>query len=391
MGNRLKKIVVLGAGAAGIMAANRLRKAIPSGAAEITIVDRQDKHYYQPGYLTLAFRIDAPESLVRDTRSLLLKGVVFRQDEATGIDAEKSILTLRGGTLAYDYLVLATGLTYADDTPEGLRSGLASKKRVFNFYTLEGALALRDALDAFRGGTIISSIADMPIRCPAAPMEFILLCHSMLRRRGLLQKSKLIVTVPTPFVPPQMEPFKSYLRKRLDDRGIEVHTEFKPVKVDDATGTYEDERGRKLHFDLLAIVPPNRGEPLVRGVEGLTDQLGWVVANRETLEVDRGHNVYVIGDASNFPNPKTAAAARKEAQVLRQRLTAELHGAQPSALYDGETICPVLTDFRHAFFVHFNYTRALREVRENAATYYLHVYLLKYFYWDYILKGNLFK
>ena len=391
MGNQRKKVVVLGAGAAGIMAANRLRKSFRADDVGITVIDREDKHYYQPGYLTLAFHMDTPESLVRDTRKLLVNDITFRQDEATGIDVDSRAVQLRNGDLPYDYLIIATGLTYADEAPEGLRSGLELKKKVFNFYTLQGALALRDALDDFNGGTIVSSITEMPIRCPAAPTEFILLCADTLRRRGLLKKTRLVVTVPAPFVPPQMEPFKSYVRKRLDDNGIEVLTEFKPIRIDGAAGTYEDSAGRKLTFDLMAVVPPNRGEPVVKGVDGLTDQAGWVIANKETLQVERARNIFVIGDASNFPNPKTAAASRKEAQVLRARLTATLQSKEPSALYDGETICPVLTDFGHAFFVHFNYTRALRQVKEDRATYYLHVYLLKYFYWDYILKGNLFK
>ena len=110
--------------------------------------------------------------------------------------------TAQSGDLYYHYLVIATGAQLYLDEPEGMKEGLAKAETVFTFYTLEDAVKLRDALKRIDGGTIVSSITEMPITCLAAPVKFIMLAESTMRMRGQRDKYKFILTVPTLSIPP---------------------------------------------------------------------------------------------------------------------------------------------------------------------------------------------
>jgi len=384
-----KRIIIVGGGAGGIMAANRLRKAIPSSRADVVVIEKNSRHYYQPGFLTLLFDIDRAEDLVRDVKELLMVGIELITDEATAI-GEGVIETADSGTVTYDYLVLATGAKLFFDEPEGLREALEADKNAFTFYELEEALKLRKALKEFAGGTIVSCISELPIKCPAAPSEFILLAEAEMRRRKIRDKSRFVLTVPSAYVPPSVEPYGSTLENILLARGIEIVRDFIPATVDGEGAVCTDMLGREIGFDLLAVVPSHGGEDIINTSSGLGDPSGWVLCNRTTLEHKGFDNISVVGDAANFPAGKTASAARKQAHVLAGRIASHILGIVPREEYDGTTICPILTDFGKAFFAEFNYEKSISDPRDTFAKWYLHVHLLKRLYWHYILPGRFF-
>ena len=72
-----KKLVILGAGCAGTMVANKLRKRLHRDEWTITIIDKDDKHVYQPGLLFIPFGIYQPEDIVRSRSEFLGKGIRF--------------------------------------------------------------------------------------------------------------------------------------------------------------------------------------------------------------------------------------------------------------------------------------------------------------------------
>jgi sulfide:quinone oxidoreductase len=386
-----KQVVVIGGGSAGIMAANRLRKRVGPAEADIAVIEKSTQHFYQPGFLTILFDIDKQEDLVRDVKDLLADGIRLVTDEARKIDPQGKVTTARSGTIPFDYLVIATGAKLLLDETEGLREGLSEGTNVFSFYTLEHALKLREALKRFSGGTIVSCIAEMPIKCLAAPVEFILLAEAEMRRRGIRDKCRFMLTTPTPSIPPNMEPYAGHVERLLHDRGIEVMTEFNPSRIDGKKGFCEGFLGEKMAFDLLCIIPPHGGQDLIQNSEGLSDPMGWVTCNKNTLRHRDFDNIYAIGDAGSFPSGKTASAARKQAAVLAQRIKSHIAGTEPSATYDGNTVCPILTGFGRAFFAEFDYGRSISAVKESRFNWFLHVSLLRRLYWDFILKGRFFE
>jgi sulfide:quinone oxidoreductase len=386
-----KQIVIVGGGAGGIMAANRLRKALRADEARITVVERSRTHLYQPGLLTLLFGLDEQDRLSRNMSDLLRGGIDLFFDEVVMIEPTNAVVVGHSGRYRYDYLILATGARLHLDDPEGMREGLEAGKNVFHFYSLDAALKLKGALDRFEGGEIVSSICEMPIKCLAAPVEFILLAESAMKRKGIRHKCHFVFTTPSGSVPPGVEPYASRVAGLLKERGIEVKTQFSPFRVDAGAGICEDFMGIRVAFDLLCIIPPHAGVDVVSGTEGLADPMGWIMCDKNTLRHRSFKNIYALGDAGNFPSGKTASAARQQAAVLAGRITAEVRGEEPTAAYDGNTVCPILTGFDKALFAEFTYSKSLSSARESRFKWFLHVFLLRWLYWRYILRGKFFR
>ncbi len=391
LNQKTKQIVIVGGGSAGIMVANRLRKQIATQDAAITVIERDAKHLYQPGLLTLLFDIDKEQDLSRDVSGLLVSGITLVTDEARKINPHGTVTTARTGNIPFDYVIVATGAKLLLDEPEGLKEGLKSGKNVFSFYTLEHAVKLREALRKFEGGAIVSCICEMPVKCAAAPVGFILLAEAEMRRRGIRDKCRFVLATPSSSVPPSIEPYASYLEGLLRDRGIEVKIEFNPSKIEGKKGFCEDFLGERIDFDLLSIIPPHAGSDVIQNSEGLADPLGWVTCNKNTLRHGDFENIYAIGDAGNFPSGKTASAARKQAVVLARRIKSHIANAEPVDTYDGNTVCPVPTGSGRAFFVEFDYGRSISAIKDSRFKWFLYASLARRLYWDFILKGRFFK
>jgi sulfide:quinone oxidoreductase len=387
--DRVKQIVIIGGGSAGIMLANRLRKQVKQVEAGIIVIEKSPEHFYQSGFLTLLFDVDKPDSLSRPVEDLLNGDITLISDEARKINLEGKVTTARSGEIPFDYLIIATGAKLFLDEPEGLKEGLAEGKSVFSFYTLDHALKLHDALRRFSGGTIVSCICEMPIKCPAAPVELLLLAEAEMRRRGIRDKCRFLLVTPTPSVPPNVEPYAGYVEQLLRDRNIEVVTEFTPSKIDGKKGLCEDFLGDKIEFDLLSVIPPHTGESLIQNSEGLGDPMGWVTCNKSTLRHRDFDNIYAIGDAASLPAGKTATAAEKQVVTLAQRITDLIHGKEPTATYDGTTVCPILTEPGRALFAAFDYSGSRGEAVESRMNWYRHVYLSRWRYWNVALKGKM--
>jgi len=384
----MQRIVIIGAGSGGVMAANRMRRALSREEADITVLERSDRHIYQPGLVPLLFDLEKPENLTRPTKDLLLEGVNLIIDKATAIrQKENKVATANRDDIYYDYLVIATGAQLYLDEPEGMKESLEKGENVFTFYSLEGAIKLRDALKRLDGGTIVSSIAEMPIKCLAAPVKFVMLLESIMRMRGERDKYRFILTVPTLSVPPNMEPYASTLEAMLKSRDIEVMLDFTPATVDPEKGTVADFKGNQVKFDLLAITPPHVGQELFQNSEGIADAAGWVPCDKNTLRHKNFDNIYVIGDAGNFPSAKTASGAKKQAKVLAQRMRDHIRGREPEATYDGHTVCPVYTRHGRAMFAEFNYNGSISPARESYIKWLIHIHIIRRLYWNFMLKG----
>jgi sulfide:quinone oxidoreductase len=350
----LERIVILGAGTGGTLLANRLRRRYTEHDLWIDVVDRDDVHLYQPGLLFVPFGLADPHDIVRSRRRQLHDGIEFHETEVDSVDLDADAVRLGDGTtLPYDVLVVASGARLLPEETEGL-TGPGWLERIFTFYDLEGAVALRDALARFEGGRVVVNIADMPIKCPVAPIEFAFLADWYLRERGIRDRSEIVLATPLDacFTKPIASKHLTYL---LEQKGIEVVTEFSAGEVDGAGGTLTSYDGRIVPFDLLVSVPLHGGAAYVGCSPGLGDALDFVLTDPGTLQARAKPNVFALGDATDLPASKAGSVTHFEGEILERNIVSFLAGEPLEAGFDGHANCFVETGFHKALLIDFNY------------------------------------
>jgi len=392
-----RHVVILGAGTGGTIMANRLRRAFPEDELAISVVDRDDRHIYQPGLLFLPFGLTHPEDIVRPRQRQLHDGVAYHQSEIDHVDVPAETVTLTDGTvLAYDVLIVATGAHLLPDETEGL-TGPGWMEKVFTFYSLEGAAALEGALTRFDGGRLVINVVDMPIKCPVAPLEFAFLADWYFRERKI--RDDVDITYVTPLDGAFTKPIASEtLSGLLAEKGIHLVTEFNTGEVDGAGGRLVSFDEREVPFDIGVVIPLHGGASYVGRSPGLGDELDFVPADKRTLQSEAAPNIFVIGDASNLPASKAGSVTHFEGEVLAANVEHFLRGEPLDDGYDGHANCFVETGFKKALLIDFNYETEplpghfpaevgmplLKESRLN----HLGKLMFQWFYWHSLLPGR---
>ncbi|WP_152039384.1 NAD(P)/FAD-dependent oxidoreductase [Salinigranum salinum] len=346
-----QNIVIVGAGTGGSVLANRLADRlapdIDAGDVEVTLVNESENHVYKPIWLYVAFGKRDPEDGVRPITKLVDRRVSLRFSRVEAIDTDRKRLSLNGGdTLGYDYLVLATGARIVPDEVPGLAEA------GHDFYSEEGALALRDALADFTEGHLVLSVVGTPHMCPAAPLEFVFMADDWFRQRGVREQVDITYTYPIQRVHGKPT-IAEWAAPRMDERDIRAETFFNVESVDVDAQVLQSMEGEELDYDLLVTIPPHDGVPMIREA-GLGDD-GWVAVDRNTLEAKGADDVFALGDATDVPAPKAGSAAHYQAGVVADRLTALVHGGVPTATYDGKVVCFLEAGMDEATFVSFDY------------------------------------
>ena len=393
-----KQIVILGGGTGGTMTANRLRRRFGIEEAEIHIVDRDDRHVYQPGLLFVPFGLAHVDEIVRPRRRQLRNGVVFHENEVESVSIDRDEVRLDDGTmLPYDLLVVATGVRLQPEETEGM-AGPGWNERVFTFYSPEGAEMLQRALGSFDGGRVVVNLVDMPIKCPVAPLEFAFLADWYFNERGIRDRVELVYA--TPLDGAFTKPIASErLAGMLAEKNVELVTEFNAGEVDGVEGKLVHYDGTALDFDLLVTVPLHGGAPYVGRSQGLGDALGFVPTNPRTLQTTVRPNVFALGDATDIPTSKAGSVTHFEGEVMVENIARFLDGRELDETYDGHANCFIETGFHKALLIDFNYeteplpgrfpTAAgplplLRESRLN----HLGKLMFQWFYWHGLLPGR---
>ncbi len=349
----MKHLLILGAGTAGTMMANHLRKRLPAAEWRVTIVDRSDQHLYQPGFLFLPFGSYQESDLVRPTRNFLPKGVEFLQQEVDVITPEEHAVKLKDESiLTYDVLIVATGCRTAPEETPGML-GPKWRDNVHDFYTFDGAKALRDKLASWPGGRLVVHINEMPIKCPVAPLEFSFLADTFFREKGM--RDKVSITYVTPlsgaFTKPKASKKLSHL---LTDKGIELVTDFVVEQVDQANNKLVCFDGREVPYDLLVTTPTNMGDATVQR-SGLGDDLNFIPTHKHTLQSLKHPDVFVLGDATNLPASKAGSVAHFESETLADNVLRHIAGEPLKEEFDGHSNCFIESGNGKALLIDFNY------------------------------------
>ncbi|GIU95067.1 MAG: oxidoreductase [Gaiellaceae bacterium] len=349
-----QRIVILGGGTGGTMVANRLRRVYSASEATISVVDRDDRHVYQPGLLFVPFGLARVEDIVRPRRRQFRRDVNFYESEVEQVDLDEHRVELADGTrLPYDVLIVATGVRLQPEETEGL-TGDGWRERMFTFYDVPGAEQLAAALERFDGGRLVVNIVDLPIKCPVAPLEFAFLADAYFTERGI--RADVDIAYVTPLDAAFTKPVAAErLAGLLEEKHIELVTEFSVGEVDGAGGKIVSWDEREEPFDLLVTVPLHAGAGYVSRTEGLGDDLGFVPVDPHTLQSRVRPNVFALGDAAGVPISKAGSVTHFEGEVLTENVRRFLAGEELDASYDGHANCFIETGFGKALLIDFNY------------------------------------
>ncbi len=348
----MKKLLILGGGTAGTIMANKLASALDS-EWQITIVDKDETHYYQPGFLFIPFGIYSREDVVKPKRKYFPSGAEFVFADVEVIEAEKNQVKLTNGRiLDYDYLIIATGTDIHPEEIEGM-AGESWRERIFDFYTVDGSVALQKFLKDWKGGRLVINIAEMPIKCPVAPLEFAFLADWWFTQRGIRNKVEIDYVTPLPGAFTKPIASKS-LGSLLKKKNINVIPEFAIGRVNADKQKIVSWDEKEVSYDVLVSVPTNMGDALIER-SGMGDELNFVPTDKETLRSKYYENIFVIGDATDLPSSKAGSVAHFQADILFENILHQIKGKSLTSRFDGHANCFIETGFNKGLLVDFNY------------------------------------
>ncbi|PKO14328.1 MAG: oxidoreductase [Chloroflexi bacterium HGW-Chloroflexi-10] len=349
----MKKIVILGAGTAGTMVANRLSRMMDMNQWQITIVDENPIHYYQAGYLFIPFGMYTEKDVVEPKKKYIPKSVKLIEARIEMIEPENNKVRLNNATvLDYDYLIVATGVDiYPEETP-----GMAEHewgKSVHSFYTLDSALKLTESLRNFKGGRLVVNVVENPIKCPVAPMEFLMLADWWLQKKGLRDRTELVYA--TPLSGAFTKPIASKLiGDILSEKDIKVEADYYIERVEPDAKKIVSYDERELEYDLLVTVPLNKGAEVI-GKSGLGDSLNFVAVNKHTFLADKFANIFVLGDAANVPTSKAGSVAHYAIDLFGENFVDYVEGKTMHNSFDGHANCFIESGYGKGVLLDFNY------------------------------------
>jgi sulfide:quinone oxidoreductase len=350
----MKRLVILGAGTAGTMVANRLVNELDMNEWHITIVDQDEIHYYQPGFLFIPFGTYGKADVMRPKRDYLPPGVEVIISPIEMIEPEANRVRLQKDNLvlAYDYLIVATGSRIVPEETPGLTEH-EWRKSIFDFYTADGAVALHRFLRTWQGGRLVLNVAEMPIKCPVAPLEFLFLADAFFQERGIRDQVELVYT--TPLSGAFTKPIASQrLGDLLDEKNIQLVTDFNIAQVDPDARTISSYDDRAVEFDLLVSVPVNMGSAVIDR-SGLGDDFGFIPTEKHTLKAKEFDNVFVLGDATNLPSSKAGSVAHFQVDVFIENFMRYIDGLELIPSFDGHANCFIESGHGKGFLIDFNY------------------------------------
>lgn len=394
----MKNFVILGGGTAGTIMANKMRKGLSHNEWKITIIEKGKEHFYQPGFLFLPFGYYNREQITKPVAKFFPRGTDLIFSEVEKIDPEKNKIFLKDGdSIDYDILIIATGTRIVPEDTPGLKGELW-QKNIFDYYTIEGAEALSVFLKTWEGGELVINIADNPIKCPVAPLEFAFYADEFFIKKGI--REKVNITYVTPMSGAFTKPKASkMLGTLLEEKNVNLVTDFFLGEVDNKNKKILDFGGREVPFDCLVTIPLHGGDPVI-SKSGLGDEFGFAKADKNTLQSVLYKNIFIIGDAGNYPASKAGSVAHFQADILHENILSFINDKPLEASFDGHSNCFIETGYGKGILIDFNYDTEplpglfpypvvgpfplLKQSRLN----HWGKLLFKWIYWNILLKGR---
>jgi sulfide:quinone oxidoreductase len=352
----MKTFLVLGAGAAGTMVARKMASRLDSREWKVVMVDRDEKHYYQPGFLFVPFGMYKESDVIQPKRKFIPSNIEFIISDIEIIEPDNNRVTLTkdNRVVNYDYLLVATGCDIHPEETEGLMEG-GWRQNIFDYYTYEGAAAMNKFLEKWPGGRLVVNVVENPIKCPVAPLEFLFLADWYFTKRGMRNKVDLIFATPLggAFTKPKASEALGDLLKK---KNIQIVPDFAAGEVDSSKNILRSYDNIEIPYDLLVSIPTNMGADVIER-SGMGDELNFVPTDKYTLQSQKWQNVFVLGDANNIPASKAGAVVHFQMEGAVENMLAHMSGREMPFKFDGHASCYIESGFEKAVLIDFSYTQ----------------------------------
>jgi sulfide:quinone oxidoreductase len=424
--NAKGKIVIVGAGAAGITVAAQLVGKLSN--PDITIIGPNDIHLYQPGQTLVASGVWKQSDLGQKTADYIPSGVNWEKTKVTEFDADNNqVKCSNGKTIKYDYLVVATGIEYAYERIEGLTTDKLGKNGVYSIYysdldagTTKGCVdtweGLQELAEKSKKGKVTGLFThpNTPIKCGGAPKKIMYLTENYLRDHGNRANAELTF-LPNGGKMFGVPEYHEAIVKQFEARNMKWQYSHNLVKIDTdnkvatfdhhskVKGAWDEDLGEyamevkhdyvEMKYDFIHITPPMKA-PDVVAKSPIGSSKGFVPVNKESLQHVKYKNVFCLGDVAAVPMGKTGGSVRKQAPVTTQNLVDVMEGKAPSAKYGGYTVCPLVTGYGTVMMAEFDWSKKpkpsfpLDPTVERWIWWVLKVYMLKPMYFYGMLRGR---
>ena len=422
------KILVVGAGAGGIMVLSRLRGRFPN--ADLTIIAPNELHIYQPSQVFIGAGLQEFEDIIKDTKDYIDDDVTWIKDEVASFEPEKNSVTTRKGVkVDYDYMVVATGIVYHYEKIKGLKKEDIGKNGITSVYLndLEKGTAkggeftwkwfneLKDFTAKGKKPTIIYTAPNTPIKCGGAPQKVLYLSADYLKKEGLnanfvyaSSKSKLFSIKEIENSLKKVQKGYDTITNKFGHNLIEIDVNKKIATFEhtyEVKGEYDEDLEEyditthkeivSMNYDFIHIVPPmSPPKAMVNSTLGWQKGMGhgWLEVDMKTLQHRRYKNVFGIGDICGIPMGKTGGTTRHQAPIVVDNLVSEVEKKELKEKFDGYTVCPLKVKYGEIILAEFNYNGLapsfpLAPEKPRKLWWLADLYMFKTMYWHLMLRG----
>uniref|UniRef100_A0A8C3PJU8 Sulfide:quinone oxidoreductase, mitochondrial n=1 Tax=Calidris pygmaea TaxID=425635 RepID=A0A8C3PJU8_9CHAR len=389
------EVLVLGGGAGGITMSARMKRKV--GAENVAVVEPSKTHYYQPLWTLVGGGAKQLATSARPTGSVMPKGVEWIKSRVTALDPDKNCVWLENDIkISYKYLIIALGISLHYEKIKGLPEGFDHPKIGSN-YSVHTVEKTWKALQDFKEGNAIFTFPNTPVKCAGAPQKIMYLSEAYWRKTGKRSKANIMFNTSLGAIF-GVKKYADALLEIIKERNIAVNYKRNLVEVraDKQEAVFEnlDKPGvTEVHqYEMLHVTPP-MGPPDVLINSPVADEIGWVDVNKETLQHKKYPNVFGIGDCTNLPTSKTAAAVAAQSGVLDKTISLVMKNQLPTKKYDGYTSCPLVTGYNKVILAEFDYdaqpleTFPIDQSKERVTMYHMKADMMPFLYWNMLLKG----
>ncbi|CAO0791445.1 unnamed protein product [Mucor circinelloides] len=391
------KVVVVGGGPGGLSVSSTISKLL--GKNQVAVIEPANHHYYQPLWTYVGGGLKNFSESVKPMGDVMPSDAEWIQDKVTEFDPENNTVKLADGqTVGYDYLVVAAGIQINWDGVKGLKEALG-KDGVTSNYDADSVQKTYKFIQEFKGGNALFTFPNTPLKCPGAPTKITFLAEEAFRLSGVRDKTNVIYNTSAGKIF-GVDHYGHVLQKLANERNINVNFQHELVEInaDNHQAVFRNNANQELksfEYDFIHVAPP-QGPPKFIKESRLADAAGFVDVCKDTLRHNKYKNVFALGDCSNLPTSKTAAAITGESGVLKKNLIADIQGKKiEEAVYDGYTSCPLIVGRDQLILAEFSgYTGKPLETfpvdqrKISKVSQYLNKEVIPSIYWNFLLKGT---